>query len=109
MGTYGLQEEDDDEEGEFVPVPIPPLSAHEELSQTIRKRRYPTAFPEEQYPYNSNTKSAGHRRSESAGVRIKKFAQETVMECFSSVVSWLGEFGGRIFTNGIILFILYCF
>src|SRR5271167_1540532 len=103
MVSYGLREEDDSEysleQQTYQTQRQQQRPQYSSQQQGNRKRRYPIAFPEEQYPYSGEEDMMVHHE-EGSGFG----ALSSVMDCFNLVFSWIGHVGGRIFTTGTSLY-----
>jgi len=106
MGTYGLRDEETDDEVSIeaaVSQPLPPPlgSAIQPVTLRVnRKRTFPAAFPVEEppelYPYNT----AVQQSQGNWGV-----TSQIIMDCFKTVFTWVAAttvlFGGMLFEKSI--------
>jgi len=102
MGTYGLRDDETDEEVSIEAAVSQPLQRQPVQPGTLqinRKRTFPAAFPVEEppevYPYNT----AVQQTRGDWGVR-----SQLVMDCFKTVFSWVAAttvlVGSILFENG---------
>jgi hypothetical protein len=105
MVSYGLLNESEEGDSSYDQLNIPQRDHQQQ--QISRKRTYPAAFPAlaeegrhpEVYPYNTALPVAMDRRR--AGQLSFGVTMASLLDCFSTALSWMGVIGVRLFTTGI--------